>query len=408
MTDSTDASHFKQLRYKANRVFTPAAPISEEELFAGRISQVNTVIDAINQPGQHVIIYGERGVGKTSLANVLSSRVMSRAGTKALAPRINCDATDTFDTLWRKVLSEVTQPKVTRTVGFGENETQSVQVVSDLLPQDGAVTPNAIRKLIAAIGADGLLLVILDEFDRLAGQKVRRAIADTIKTFSDHSVPATVVLVGVADTVGELISEHQSIERALVQVLMPRMTTDELHEILEKGTGKLEMTIRSDAKKTIAALSQGLPHYTHQLALQAAHAALDKHRLDIQKADIKPAIQAAVARSQQSLQETYRKAILSPQKDNLYGRVLLACARAKTDSFGYFAAADVRAPMSAIMKKRYDIPSFAKHLNDFCGPGRGSVLRKDGVQRRYRYRFCSPLMPPFVVMKGILDGLILA
>ena len=189
---------------------------------------------------------------------------------------------------------------------------------------------------------------------------------------------------------------------------MPRMTTDELHEILEKGTGKLEMTIGSDAKKTIATLSQGLPHYTHQLALQAALAALGKHRLDIQKADVKPALQASVANSQQSLQEAYRKAIASPQKDNLYGLVLLACARAKTDSFGYFAAADVRAPMSSIMKKRYDIPSFAKHLNDFCGPVRGSVLRKEGVQRRYRYRFRNPLMPPFVVMKGILDGLIFA
>lgn len=198
MTDNTDTSHWKQLRYKATRVFTPAAPVSEEELFAGRISQVNTVIDAINQPGRHAIIYGERGVGKTSLANILSSRVMSRAGTKALAPRINCDATDTFDTLWRKVLSEVPHTTMTRTVGFGDNATQSVQVVSDLLPQDVAVTPNSIRRLLTTIGAEGLLLVILDEFDRLAGQNVRRAIADTIKTFSDHSVPATVVLVGVA------------------------------------------------------------------------------------------------------------------------------------------------------------------------------------------------------------------
>jgi hypothetical protein len=38
-----------------------------------------------------------------------------------------------------------------------------------------------------------------------------------IKVLSDNSVPATLVLVGVADSVDALIVEHQSIERALVQ-----------------------------------------------------------------------------------------------------------------------------------------------------------------------------------------------
>ena len=59
--------------------------------------------------------------------------------------------------------------------------------------------------------------------------------------------------------------------------------------------------------------------------------------------------------------------------------------------------------MSAIMGRRYDIPSFAKHLNDFCDPARGRVLRKEGVKRKYRYRFRNPLMQPYVVMKGIID-----
>ena len=40
----------------------------------------------------------------------------------------------------------------------------------------------------------------------------------------DAKVPATVVLIGVADSVGELIREHGSVERALVQIQMPRMS----------------------------------------------------------------------------------------------------------------------------------------------------------------------------------------
>ena len=51
--------------------FKPATPIDNVSLFCGRVRQRQTVVDAINQSGQHVVLYGERGVGKTSLAKML-------------------------------------------------------------------------------------------------------------------------------------------------------------------------------------------------------------------------------------------------------------------------------------------------------------------------------------------------
>ena len=268
------------------------------------------------------------------------------------------------------------------------------------------VSPAPSGRLLGTIGSNGLLVVILDEFDRLTNQIARRAVADTIKALSDHTVPATVVVVGVADTVGELIAEHESIHRALIQIPMPRMTTPELLEILDKGTTKLGMHIKEEAKSEIAKLSQGLPNYTHRLGLDAARVALDDRRLNIQGADVKPAVEKAVANAEQSLKDDYRRAISSPQKGNLFSRVLLACALAQADEFGYFAAADVREPLSRIMGKRYEIPTFANHLNQFSQPARASVLKKTGEKHRYRYRFTSPLMQPLVVMKGMVDRLV--
>ena len=52
--------------------FSPSAPIDHQALFAGRMSQMTDVLNAIGQKGQHAVLYGERGVGKTSLAWVLS------------------------------------------------------------------------------------------------------------------------------------------------------------------------------------------------------------------------------------------------------------------------------------------------------------------------------------------------
>jgi DNA polymerase III gamma/tau subunit len=60
------------VRGRGGEVFTPSAPIDNQALFAGRVNQLNRIIGAVSQRGQHAILFGERGVGKTSLANVLS------------------------------------------------------------------------------------------------------------------------------------------------------------------------------------------------------------------------------------------------------------------------------------------------------------------------------------------------
>ena len=60
--------------------------------------------------------------------------------------------------------------------------------------------------------------------------------------------------------------------------------------------------------------------------------------------------------------------------------------------------------MQAITGKPYDIPTFAQHLNEFSDAKRGNILKKIGASRRFRYRFTSPLMPPFVIMRGFADG----
>src|SRR3982751_1361453 len=64
------------------RAFSPSAPI-DRRAFAGRVAQITDVINACTQRGQHVVIFGERGAGKTSLANALVHMLGSRFATLA-------------------------------------------------------------------------------------------------------------------------------------------------------------------------------------------------------------------------------------------------------------------------------------------------------------------------------------
>lgn len=379
--------------------FSPSAPIDQKALFSGRIAQLMDVLNAVSQKGQHAILFGERGVGKTSLARVLSGG-LTFGGTNILTASINCDGTMDFSSLWHKICREIVFRQTKTGPGFTPTSETTSKPLADYLP--ATVTPDDVRHLLSQLGKT---LIIIDELDRLVHPEVTALIADTIKTLSDHAVDTTLLLVGVADSVESLIKEHQSIERAMVQVRMPRMSPPELNGIIDKGLSAAEMTIQNEAKEMICKLSQGLPHYTHLLALNASQRAATTERTEVTVEDVRTAIDTALAKAQQSIIGAYHKATSSP-RENLYPQVLLSCALASTDNLGYFASVDVRKPLSAIMKKAYEIPAFSQHLNAFCEESRGHILQRTGTNRRFRFRFTNPLIQPYVIMDGIRRGLI--
>ena len=385
-------------------IFTPATPIQDSELFSGRQSLLLRIADAINQSGMHCILFGERGVGKTSLANILPEVIGRAMGNSVTVASVNCDTSDNYASLMRKLMQEVITVQELPRLGYGNLSNRQEYPLSELLPEQP--TPNDIRILMQSFPANWLLIV--DEFDRLDDQNSIRLVSDTIKTLSDRAVSATMVLVGVAANVDELLTEHQSIERCLTQVRMPRMTRDELTGIVDKGLSQVAMRMDESVEWYIPAVSQGYPHYTHLLTLHAARKSLANNRAVVSRSDIESTIGDAITRTEHSIQSSYLKAVYSAHPSALYESVLLACALAETDELNYFNAQAVREPLSRIMQRQYDVPAFARHLDAFCRDSRGPALIKEGRIRSYRYRFAVPLMRPFVLLNGIALGRIAA
>lgn len=372
---------------QSGQVFTPSAPIDNQALFAGRVNQLNRIIGAVSQRGQHAILFGERGVGKTSLANVLLKSLRGfQEQFKSVI--VNCDTEDRFDQLWCKIFLELEN---TQTLDFEPHQ----------------VNPEFIRVRLQR-QITGSAIIIVDEMDRLNRDPYFTAfMADTIKTLSDHSTNVTLILVGVANSVEELIAEHLSIERALIQIQMPRMSSDELTEILRKGLELLSMTMDQDVIKSIVFLSQGLPNYVHLLALHASQSAIRENSSNINVNHLAKAIKQACENAQHSIMSTYSTSIFSSRQETIYPKVLLACALAKKDETGCFRAVDVREPLSIILGKEYTTTSaFNRHLNQFCEESRGNILEKKGVERHYRFRFVNVMMPPYIIMEGLRTEMI--
>jgi Cdc6-like AAA superfamily ATPase len=361
------------------QAFTPSAPVSSLDMLAGRTGQILEVSTAATQRGRHVALYGERGVGKTSLANVLREFFGADDLPSFQAAIVNCSTDDTYASLWQRILAEL-----------------------DIEMADYEIQPDAVRRKLEKLPLPALL--VIDELDRLADDMALSLIADTIKSLSDHSVESTVVLVGVARSIGELIGEHQSIVRALAQIEMPRMSRLELREALKFGCEQAQLTIREDAADEITALSEGLPHYTHLLGLHAGQRVVQDDRTEITIGDVKAAIPKAVAGH--TIDDAYQLATRSVHKDALFQHVLLACALAPKNQLGFFTAGSVRNPLKIIAGRRLDIPAFSRHLSQFLEPQRGAVLIREGVPKRYFYRFSDPIFQPYVILKGVSEGLI--
>jgi Cdc6-like AAA superfamily ATPase len=383
---------------RVQSVFTPGSPVDAYALFAGRTAQVQEILRAIRGKGQHAALFGERGVGKTSLANVLSE-ILGNA-LPVLVVKITASKGDTFSDIWRRIGRDIKYDTKTQSIGFQPSEKHHPASLEEAL--GSARTPDDVAYILRQITIP--LVLVIDEFDRTSGGDVTRLMADCVKTLSDNAVTATIVLVGVANDIDELIAEHASIDRALIQVRMPRMSAPELGEIITRGESESGVAFESSAKQLCVMLAQGLPHYTHLLALYSAERALDSARNEVTSQDVRDSIQTALDKAQQSTQNLYHKATSSPRRDNLYTEVLTACALAPTDSLGYFAPSDVRDHMRRVTGRPYEIGAFAKHLRDLCLEIRGPVLERTGTERRYRYRFINPLMQPYVLLNALAIG----
>lgn len=387
------------LRSDVTEAFSPGSPVQERDLFSGRSAEIALLEDAVAQRGRHAIVFGERGVGKTSLANVLPL-ILQRPNRQLIYVRVNSNPTDSFVSLWKNVFKRLTYETSTA------NGSTTRKISEDF---GSEITPDDVQLVLQEFGENQMPIIVLDEFDRIKSRDVTRLVADTIKALSDYSVNATVVIVGVAENISELIEGHESITRCLVQVRMPRMSTDEMKQLVLTRYSRCGLKTDADAVWKIIFLSRGLPYYTHLLAMHAARHAIDNRRLTVVHEDVDKSLQFAISELDQSIKEKYVTATRSQRaQDTLYAPVLLACAFAATDELGRFQQTAVTEPLNKISQrpggKPYQASTFALHMNAFTEEGRGWILQRWGTARNFRYRFTDPMMQPYVILKGLSEG----
>ena len=80
-----------------------------------------------------------------------------------IVSKVNCDASDSFDSIWRKALRDITYTNKSVSPGFLGDP------VNDHISREhvAGVLTDEVRRTLTMLGAHAPVLIILDEFDRL-------------------------------------------------------------------------------------------------------------------------------------------------------------------------------------------------------------------------------------------------
>jgi Cdc6-like AAA superfamily ATPase len=382
-----DAGEWRELYYLLGSTFSPHQPINDAELFVGRQELITKVIDATFQAGKHIALFGDRGVGKSSLANSLKSTLVGLNSQTVCIKRM-CTVEHNFGMIWRHVFDD-----------FKIDGTPVPQILGD--------TPNPfdVFKILRDIEPGRRVVIILDEFDRVTDEKTKLLMSDLIKSLSDDDDRTTVVIVGVAKNIAGLFADHASLPRAMQQIPMPRMSNEELRQIVASRLPQVGMEIDSGTLDAIVSLSQGFPGFTHLIALNAARKAVNRQSISIDAVDLSEALKVVVEEADQSVTSAYFNAVRSSRLIHQYREVLLACALAQTDERNRFTARAVGEALNR-MGTPIAMTSFGRNLEQFCSIDRGPTLNREGLPKNYQYYFDYPLLKPFTIIKGLSEGII--
>lgn len=238
-----------------HEVFDTGMPVANRAALAGRTDELERLLDAVLDHRKHGIIYGARGSGKTSLSRIFGDMADER-GCLVLYNLASGDIA--FHDLFRPYLLDIAaepQSKVRRSE------------VDALLNE-----PFDARRL-ASLLADRVerrTILMLDEFDRVHSQETKAELAALMKLLSDMRSEVSIVTIGIAANLEDLIAGHPSLRRHLIGVAVGGLTPTDLDALLRRCLNRVDLDITDDAAATIVSAAVGSPYHLRLFGLYAA------------------------------------------------------------------------------------------------------------------------------------------
>ena len=414
--------------------FQPATELDDPERFAGRGKQVRELADSLHSIGSTPLIYGERGLGKSSLAlqirriamgdmglltHLGDERLALSEGRYFLTFFVTCtDATETISELLQtlvnaaesvenapqggnnrasQLVDRTTRRRLTFKVIEFEN-TKKYQTESRRLSYQDLNLEEKLVQLcdLLTLAYGQPVLFIVDELDRV---RDTTGLASFVKAASSETLKF--ILVGIASNVSELLADHLSLERRLMPVRVPLMTQVELGQIVVKAQGYLlanGVTMRFSDRAIIglARIASGFPWFVHVLGQQALIDADLRGDENIESDEIAKSVSLIVEnRFAQQFKDMYQMAV----RDSVNREVTLR-------AFAGWSDADIpTGEVYRLLERKLGINGGSTYRGHLCTAEYGSVIFAPNFQKRGLVRFRNEMFKVYVGLRpSIYEG----
>lgn len=404
--------------------FTPAHEVTDPAKFAGRTAQMKELADALRVEGSVPIIYGDRGLGKSSAAVQVQLIALGDGSllTSMGAPQLALDSQETFLTilvtctdrvrrledLQKLILHklqaidlvedselDVLVDRSTRrkiSLKYFEHETTKryIKRSGRLREKSLSVEERLQRELALLINTfHQPILIVVDELDRARGLD---GLAQYLKSVSSEDVKF--LLVGIAQSLTELILDHTSLTRPLYPVKIPTMEAGEITDIIDKAVQSLtekgvDLAFSAKARESLVDYSGGFPWFTHAIGQEALRLAADDGRAVVTGDDVLHSRRNLTKnRFAQQFRDSYQMAVRDSMQREIVLRVFAAWQGVDIPTSEVYAAC-----------RSLGVANPAVYRGHLVQVAYGEPLMTTGIQERGLIRFRNQMFKHYVELR---------
>jgi len=387
-----------------NQILSSSQPIRSAEFLLGRENNLRDIQRNLATKGRHVFIFGDRGVGKTSLAQTAATEFHPSDS----EPIVVAGAEgETFGSIIGSIINR-SQAKTTVPHSKERETTVNLPFISHTEKKitEGGKVPE-INFLSDAIDALNYVaschsktpVVVIDEFESFTNDDDKKKFAALIKHISDQDIDIKVIFCGIGESMHSLLGSHYSAGRAISPIELPRLDHESLVRIVENAGEKFGLSVDPETSQRVAILSDGFPYFAHLVAEHMIWAAFDDEAeiRQIAVAHFGSGINAAVTHTSALLRNAYDTA--TKKYNDTYEEVLWALVDRPT--LMRQSAAIYKESYCPIMDKvgRAPLPikTFYNRLNSLKAESHGNILQSP---RRGWFAFSENMVRGYVKLKA--------